>query len=243
MQNRRTAWFSRGGTAICMLLLSDLVLSQSFEPARLIDLDDRVDLGCPNPDPSGTTFFCKVVVSAEGHAEDVEATHCFSIPWQAERLGRNLRRKLLRSEFAPARIDGDGVRVNVPFRAVLRPALQMCEVTIIPNLGFQQEELGPEYVSPQELLADGGWLVKLASEDPQWGITAGLVFVMSVAVSESGQASDGMVEVEPESEDSTVRQSVISAVRSLETSVFIPAFVEGEPRQARYVDYLVLPPN
>lgn len=243
MNHRIAVWLLPVSTAVCALLPVDIALSQSFEPARLIALDDPEDLGCPNRDPLGTTFFCKVVVDSEGRPENVDGTHCFSRPGERERLGRDLRRKVLRSEFSPARVDGQGVRVFVPFRATLRPALRHCEVTIIPNFGFQREELGSQYLSPQEILEDGGWLERISSEELSWGIPSGLVFVMSVAVDEAGQASDGTVEDQVETEDISAIESVEIAVRSLENSRFIPAFVDGEPRAARYVDYLVLHPD
>jgi hypothetical protein len=63
---------------------------------------------------------------------------------------------------------------------------------------------------------------------------------MSVAVNEFGQASDGLVEVE--AEDPSAEESVDIAVRSLEDSRFIPAFADGEPRSARFIDYLLLQP-
>jgi hypothetical protein len=177
------------------------------------------------------------VVSATGTVENVADTHCFGNPGDDRRRSIFLKKKVVDSQFEPATIDGKAVEVFVSFRVLFQETSGSCDVKVVQNLGIQADELGIDYFAPQEILTDGGWMLPIEDaityREPDWW---GLVFSMSVAVDEQGNASDGRVETN----NFATEESVRLAVESLEKQRFIPAFVEGVPRAARYEEYLYI---
>jgi hypothetical protein len=223
-----------------MLNAWDVALAQSFAPARLVRLQGIDDLKCPVVSRQSQVLFCQVVVDERGDARNDTSTHCFGGLTDLDRA-RNLRAKILRSEFEPAKIDGEAVEVYASFRVVFGPKDDTCEITVLPNLGTEQDEFGLEYFAPQEIYTDGGWWSRIPKSQTNWRTSRsrGMAFSMSVAVDELGQASDGRVE----NNNFAPPEAVNSAVRALEMSRFVPLIVNGEPRPGRYFEFMYLPPR
>ena len=144
-------------------------------------------------------------------------------------------------------IDGQPVAVYASFRVLFQERDGDCAVEAFPNLGTQQSEFGLNYFSPQEINTDGGWARRLPAsvsftrrlrsspkENLQGIPLRGIAFTMSVAVDELGTASDGRVEVN----NFATEGSTTIAMQALEASTFIPAIVDGEPRTARYFEFV-----
>lgn len=225
--------------AFLSLGLSDVAAPQSFVPARLSSLADKEDLTCPADEPR-TVIFCQAVVEESGAVASVQGTSCFADKRSDSRRAEVLRSKVLQSEFAPARIDGVPVKVHLSFRAFFLKDGDACNVVVVPNLGYQYDELGLDFFAPQEIHTDGGWIESIPIRNRNWGgergfiVREGVAFVMSVAVDELGRASDGNVELNAFAPESSVQL----AVQALEQSRFIPAFVEGRPHSARYFELM-----
>jgi hypothetical protein len=225
---------------ICMLGACGVALAQSFAPARLVGLQGRDDLRCPTVDRQSPVLFCQVVIDAQGKARDDQSTHCFGNLANDLTRARDLRGKILKSEFAPAQIDGEPVEVYASFRVSFSPNGKACEISVYPNFGTQQDEFGLDYFAPQEIYTHGGWLGTVPESEQRWleRPARGIAFSMSVAVDDRGHASDGRVEGNNFAPVETVNR----AVKALETSRFVPLFVNGAPRPGRYFEFMYLPP-
>ena len=230
--------------AICVFGGCDPASSHSFSPARLIALEGQEDLQCPKTNQMSPVLFCQAIVNRSGKVQGDTATFCFGNLGYDENRARFLRSKVVRSNFVPAKVDGEEVRVYVSFRVFFQEKEDSCNVTVLPNLGTQQDEFGLQYFSPQEIYKDGGWLGRIERRNRSrgkdiWSTDArhrGVAFSMSVAVDDLGAASDGRVE----GNNFAPQNSVELAVRSLEMSHFIPAIVDGKPHRARYFEYLYI---
>jgi hypothetical protein len=153
---------------ICMLGACGVALAQSFAPARLVGLQGRDDLRCPTVDRQSPVLFCQVVIDAHGKARDDQSTHCFGNLANDLTRARDLRGKILKSEFAPAQIDGEPVEVYASFRVSFSPNGKACEISVYPNFGTQQDEFGLDYFAPQEIYTHGGWLGTIPQSEQRW---------------------------------------------------------------------------
>ena len=140
------------------------------------------------------------------------------------------------AQFEPASVDGETVEVYVSFPVLFQEMNGRCDVSVVQNLGNQEDEFGAGYFGPQEIYTNGGWRAPAQLEGGDFHYrsdSSGMAFAMSVAVDAFGNASDGRVEVNNFARDESVR----FAVDSLQRQRFIPAFVDGVPRAARYVEF------
>lgn len=181
---------------------------------------------------------CQVVVDETGAVSNEGSTHCFGkIGGDDRRRADTVRQNLLRSRFEPARIDGEGVKVYVSLRVAFVEINGRCDATVYPNLADEQGEAAAAYFAPQEIFTEGGWMraprVPLRYAGAGRRGSSGMAFVMSVAVDERGNASDGRIEVN----NFVTEESVQAAVDALEKQQFIPATVDGTARSARYFEF------
>jgi hypothetical protein len=191
---------------------------------------------CPSNVRESPILTCQVVVDETGAVRDEPSTHCFGkLGGDDRRRADTVRRNLLRSRFEPARIDGEGVKVYASLRVSFVEINGLCDVTVYPNLADRQSAVAADYFAPQEIMTDGGWMGALeAPLRSKGGSYNGMAFVMSVAVDELGNASDGRIEAN----NFVLEESVQAAVDALEKQQFIPATVDGVARPARYFEFL-----
>jgi hypothetical protein len=222
---------------ISALGLGSPISGQSFVPAR-VAVEAEETLSCPHDDRANDVMMCQAVVDEAGDVQSWGGTHCFGDADDDPSQERLLRQRIARWAFEPATIDGQPVEVYVSFRVVFHEQGGRCAVSILPNLGVEQDKFGVDYYAPQELYTDGGWIARTTERRWSRGRSAwtGFAFAMSVMVDESGNASDGRVEVN----NTATQATVDAAVRALEQSRFIPAVVDGVPRAARYYEFMYL---
>ena len=219
--------------AVCELGVCAPALAQTFVPAHLVALAGEPP--CPSNVRESPILTCQVVVDERGDANDDDATHCFGkLGGDDSRRAYEVRQDLLRSRFTAASIDGEAVKVYASFRLLFQEIGGRCDVTVYPNLGNAQNELAENYVAPQEIFTDGGWMAEAKDSLRYEWRHVGMAFVMSVAVDELGNASDGRIEVN----NYAFEKTVDLAVEALERQRFIPAFVDGTARPARYFEFI-----
>ncbi|MEO0424517.1 MAG: hypothetical protein AAF184_19425 [Pseudomonadota bacterium] len=149
------------------------------------------------PRSQSTDIICQVIVGRRG---DVGARKC-SQHGGTDRLRFWLRNEILhrlkRARFRPAVIEGERVAVSMAFRArVDCDSRGRCGVAVYPNTGLHKRELGDDYYSPQEVLAEGDtWYDRLvASEECDLGKAEACKDLDAFAFGASVQvATDGLV--------------------------------------------------
>lgn len=215
--------------------------AQTFAPARLVGLQGASDLGCPEVNRQSSVLYCQAVVDERGDARNAPNTHCFGVLPGDLRRAQKLRIRILGSKFEPAKIDSEAVEVYASFQVVFIPKDDTCGITVLPNLGTQQDEFGLAYFAPQEIYTNGGWMSRIPESLRGWrtSTSTGMAFSMSVAVDEFGRASDGRVENNNFAPEGTVTR----AIRALEMSRFVPLMVNGDPRPGRYFEFIYYPPR
>jgi hypothetical protein len=237
----------RAGLALALVAIGlDVCKSasaQSFVPARIRALEGQPQ--CPSNVRESPILTCRVVIDETGAVHDEPSTHCFGkLGGDDRRRADTVRSNLLRSRFEPARIDGVGVEVSASLRVSFVEINGRCDVTVYLNLADQQGAAAADYFAPQEIMTDGGWRGALQARlRPRYPGRSydGMAFVMSVAVDELGNASDGRIEAN----NFVLEESVQAAVGALEKQQFIPATIDGVARPARYFDfiYVLEPPR
>jgi hypothetical protein len=206
------------------------VEAQSFTPARLVHLPLE-HVPCPSVAGVSPMIVCQAVVPKNGWVSNRGAARCFSEHEEDGARAALIASRVMLAEFEPATVDGRRTKVRTSFRLQLSEENGVCHTTYLPNLGTQQDELGPNYFDPQEIVTRGSWADR-ARLTWRRGSAAGVAFSMSVSVDELGNATDGRVESNRFAPD----DSVTAAVRALEKSRFVPGFVEGVARPARYLE-------
>jgi len=225
--------------ALFLSCLSEAGLAEAFVPARLIELEGARDLECPDNDRESSVLFCQVIVDHLGEVANESGTFCVGNSRFDSRRARILRNRIVRSKFDPAQIDDEAVSVHLSLRAGYQQDGDECNVVVVPNLGYQQDEFGLDYIEPQEVLTDGGWLERMRRKERGLLFLTGIrrerssrvMFVMSVAVDENGVASDSRLDV---NEFSTRPDEQARAARELQYSQFVPGFVDEKPASARH---------
>ncbi len=219
-----------------LMLFSDVALAQTFEPAIMKSLRGQEDLECPASAQSSSVLFCQASVMRSGRVWP-EGTHCFGNLGSDDKRATQLRWRVLRSKFKPARVDERAVRVRVSFRVLFEANENTCNVKVIHNFGNEQDEFGMNYVAPQEIREHGTWFQRIwPPPRPFYVKKSGVIFAMSALVDEVGNASDVQVELENSSFEALEEKSI----RALEGSHFIPGFVNGQAHEMRYFDYLMV---
>jgi hypothetical protein len=210
---------------------------QEFIPARFASGEDAFpsNIECPDqPDDRPLiTVFCSTVVEVNGRGSD-GAKLCYSNEVSGRPHKEAASRALRVSKFDPASVNLKPVPVLFSFRVFFLYEGESCEVSVRPNLGYQSEELGNDYVAPQEIRDDRGWLERLGRYSFR-GTSANLsrprvILIMSVHVSTDGKAGDSRLEAN----NLATPGGIEFALESLSQSRFIPGFYNGKPHPMRY---------
>jgi len=239
----------RAVIAMLVTLAATATSAQTFTPAILKSLDLSRELKCKDSDTEPTVFACGVVVDEAGDVER-RGTDCAAGGRQELRRSKQVERVLRHATFEPATVDGVAEKVALFMRVGFRKQEDRCEVFLYSNLGLQEEELGENYLGPQERVSHGSWYDRVPRDNrplvirkfrfstfqPQSGNMNGLAFLISVSVDEAGIASDGRVDSNAFADES----NLAVAVESLEQSTFIPPFANGVPVADRFYTFFQL---
>lgn len=197
-------------------------------------------LKCPgrhHMDRTAITVYCQAIVDVDGKA--LNGSHCFDREPGGAQFAKDVKKSVLDSHFMPATINGEKLKTLFSFRVFTTRSKDQCSVTLIPNLGYQSNKFGVDYVAPQEILTKGSWTIKTKNfeRDPKTRVfvnAEGFLFTMSVAVTNTGEASDARMEW---NRLATKKESR-SILKALNNSVFIPGIYQGKPQAMRYYEFL-----
>jgi len=228
-------------TGCAVLFVSGLVAAQTFSPAKLASLPDKADLECPEGDQESTVLFCQVLISATGSVDDEADTQCMGLQRRDVRRARRLTERVTdQVSFEPATMADQAMPVAAGLRIDYLDNAGDCTVLVSENLGIQAATFGINYSAPQRIRREAGLSTAFRRAKPANRQSARVFYLISVAVDRFGQAGDGRVDwVVDDAQAARARRHA----DALATEEFIPAFVDGEPRPARYYEYLYVPRN
>jgi len=201
------------------------VTPTSFAPARISDAL-RAELEAMPFELDGRPALavrCSVVVYMNGSLDGARCYDAAEQGWLARRIGRRIARTLITESFEPARIDDVAVRVRVDFAVVLFEAEGRTRLRYVAHHGFNVVELeSARYSAPQRVQG-----APIGCDIPRGGVAA------VARISAHGEASDVEV-VGPR-----VTKGCRDRIRTgLSRARYVPAFLEGEPVAAEYVELL-----
>lgn len=192
-------------------------------------------LACPAGVADAVTMFCIAEVKGSGKSPDVD---CFG-PNRDEDLkySKLAAAGVRRTGFRPAKRDGKAIPVILSLRVIFDARGETCTVYSIPNLGVPVDTPA-NHIAPQEIMDDGGWFARtrvFRGGNVPWkrgyfNDQSGIAFWMSVAVSETGEASDVVLE----RNDNLTDQAAESVLKAFGQSQFIPGAIDGRPSPMRY---------
>ena len=228
------------------LAFSDTLENRQFVPAHFGKGENSLlaNLECPKnySDEDMVGVFCQATIDTGGKVRN-KGSFCFSQNHEDRNFARDSRVALKKSTFMPASIDGVNTEVHFSFRLFFSFKDDDCNIIAVPNFGYHQDQFGVEYFSPQEVVGERTWLSR--SRRLGQGVGGeifsnqrGIMFVMSIAVSIDGEASDARIE---NNRFATTRQLNASLV-ALGKSHFIPGFYKGEKTSMRYFEILYVGP-
>ena len=225
---------------------NELMNQSKFLPARIGDGPNALtqNLQCPDRvnDEDSILVICQATIKSTGKAEK---TYCVTKEHKKHREYRkNIESAFSKSKFLPASVNDENMDVFISFRILFEKNESDCSFIFIPNLGFNEDELGLNYIAPQEILIKNStWSdrVKLFGifKDEISKFRTGLLFSISTLVSTSGNASDAKIESNPIRSKLEAKRSL----RGIVTSKFIPGFYKGVPYEMRYYDVLYAVPG
>lgn len=240
----------RTSAACVLILFSGFVEAQKsragkFVPAKFADGQHSIlnQLQCPKDlrAKEMVGVYCQATVDDRGKVRRV-GTYCFGHEADNNIQVRAAQEALIASRFSPAAVGDEAVEVSLAFRLFYSYQDDPCTVFTLPNLGYQHDKFGYEYTAPQEITGgrDLYYRSNRAGNGRIWnpyqgnwsqpGATMGVMFVLSVDVSESGVASaDKIVK------NNLAWESPIRAIRqALVATSFIPGTYNGEPVAMKY---------
>jgi hypothetical protein len=213
-------------------------------PAQWIDGTEAFDneLRCPpylTDKGEDIAVFCQAELQESG---EKKRSFCFTSSESHHRYSKATKRALRRVRYSPALVEGQPVAALVYASALFRQRGDQCEVSGFANWGVNAKSLGSkDYISPQEILTDGGWSGKIPYLLRELAFRArhgeGALLSIAADISADGVASNVQVAnhyLELSQDD---RKRIVDAY--LDTA-FIPGYIGGEPRamQIREVFYL-----
>jgi hypothetical protein len=139
--------------------------------------------------------------------------------------------------FVPAEDNGQAVPVRMQFRVIYSRTGNQPEIVLLPNLGTLQTQHGFNYFAPQERLEKSAWFEKyLASNTGK-----GKVFFEKGRLTRviATVKTDGSVEsVSTLDARGSGKRDAATVEKMLQTSAFIPGFVDNKATEMHYVAVL-----
>jgi hypothetical protein len=225
---------------LTMLSASIAIQAADFKPARFGTGPESflANLACPEPrkSDSGGTVFCEARVRTDGRT-NISESFCFvpnGLDYKLRAYVFEADQTVDKAVFVPAEVDGENVEVIMPMRVVFTWDNGTCSAAAIPNWGEEGFTTDFKYFAPQEIIQDGrSWWDKVPPL--RWSYRGtGIIFAVSVQVSEGGVASDARLEAN----NFGVPPEIQASLRFITTASFIPAFYEGKPTSMRYYSVL-----
>ena len=216
-------------------------------PAQWIEGKDEFTshLSCPayGSEKDGVVaIYCQAEIDIRG---ETTSSLCFSKPVDSNhRHLRATRRAYRKVNYSPATINGEPVEVLAYASAYFVTKGGNCTAFGFPNWGLSANALGStDYISPQEISHDGGWVGKTQSmmraARPRFLNRAGTAFSFSADISNGGAASNVRIVSNPIGLSEDELEQVVGAYSD---SSFIPGHLDGEPQAMPILEVFYLPP-
>jgi hypothetical protein len=199
-------------------------------------------LQCPSgPEfAKDATVFCQARIKPSGKPH---RSYCFTKQQEAAAYQSLTNQAVDKATFQPASVNGESVEVLFSFRVAYSWNGDTCTFAAIPNWGFNDPKSGLRYTAPQEILSKGVSWADLGRTYILDGrvrsnlsslsyVRRGILFSMSVLISDEGVPSDARLEANSGASDSEIQRSLQTILQSR----FIPGFKDNQPVEMRYFE-------
>lgn len=136
--------------------------------------------------------------------------------------------------FTPAEDSGQAVPVRMQFRVIYSRSGEQPDIVLLPNLGTLQTQHGYSYFAPQERLDQTAWFEKYSTSDDAKGKVffekGRLTRVIATVNTDGSVASVSTLDAR-----GSGKRDAATIEKALQTSAFIPGFVDNKPLEMHYV--------
>lgn len=218
-----------------------------FSHARFGDADDSfvAQLECPakSAELDVATAYCRIHTTTRGRTRRAY-TSCITFDTKSIPHSAAATRALRKAQLIPATQAGKPISVVMHATVVFDYRDGDCLISAMPNLGEQDNDIGPYYVAPQEIIGPISRhsrrmdKLRVVAADTLISTGPGLLRY-SVAVDEQGLPLDGRID----SNRGIRKDAESAALKSLTNTRFLPGRAGGTVRAMRFEDFLALDPR
>lgn len=209
------------GLLIFCGLFSETALASEYQPARIGEHDASLAKRIKFPDIAGdfTLYLrCEAKVFPAGSIEEIG---CYSDAGVDEAFFHAVTVASESATVVPATVDGEQVAILMLFSVVFRQEDAQRIIAVVPNHGTNAKSLGMSYIAPQRYKRSYEYTPRTE---------LGLLWI-DATLNEMGEPTD----IKYLKTKFTNKETQRFAKHYITKNLFIPGFVDGEPRSMRFV--------
>jgi hypothetical protein len=226
-----------------------------FSPPNVLETI-QISLGDLPRGSSALAIRCQAFIDQDG---SVGKYHCLSdSPYAHRRVISAVIDVIPQQSFAPAKVNGENVRVLMDFAVLVDCSSGSCAVEAVRNHGYHLQNLGFDYVSPQPILKDDGWYEGFDYKLKRFEVIGNsqlteerrFAFIIAADVTKEGQVEtsclywtgrDPLLGANDRVAPLRTAIAIENAVESMGEVQYVPGFHDGEPVEIRLYEYSEIP--